>query len=868
MPGAAASDSVLRSLVDGALSETLPIHDCLADIVHGLSRGEAVVLKAPPGAGKTTGVPPAILRLDRYPEGQILLAQPRRLAARAAAAQLARIIGGELGGTVGYHVRFDSRQTKHTRLLVLTYGMLLRRLQSDPLLDGVACVILDEFHERSLEADLALGMIERVRREFREELGLVVMSATLDPQPLVSFLRRAVPVTSEGRMFPVDVQYRPPLVRTGHHRQSTIDQVIAVLPEALTSTAGHLLVFLPGIGEINRVQRGIETCGMASQCDILPLYADLPIEDQDRVLARSTRRKIILATNVAETSITIEGVTGVIDSGLARVMRFDANIGLPKLGIESISQASADQRTGRAGRTQAGICFRLWHAAAHRGRPRVDVPEILRADFAPALLMLASCGERDASAFPWLEPPRDDAVQSARELLERLGAVDSDGTITPAGMAMSELPVHPRLAKILLDAASAKVLEDAAIAVALLTERDPFARSNSAHSNSGATPFRPTSSHGGNFIEAVHQVRRELAARHVSPSMKPIERVAKQLIANVRHRADESLANRIGSTDHDALARVLLAGFPDRVARRRESGGNTALMVGGKGVRLDAVPAMREWELLLCLNVNSIEGETRVSYACGIHQDWLDPKFLRTVDEPLFVDETRSMVARRRDYMLDLMLSDKPIQCKRGPAIGEVLARRAKEIWKQSLPPDNQSLRSYLSRIELLRDTIGRDELPRWDEACFDQWRVELASKCLSLEELSGAPWTETVRQQLDYAQQQLIEREAPARIQVPSGNEIAVIYEPGKSPVMQVRIQELFGWHDTPRVAKGRVPVQLHLLGPNYRIQQITEDLRNFWETTYIQVRKDLRARYPKHQWPEDPFTATASRNGLKPRT
>ena len=844
--------------------ESLPIHDCLSDILRGLIQSRSVVLKAPPGAGKTTGVPPAILGCQELPPGQILLAQPRRLAARTAAAQLARLVGGELGETVGYHVRFDRRESKQTRLLVLTYGMLLRRLQSDPLLEGVSCVLLDEFHERSLESDLALGMITRVRREFRDDLRLVVMSATLQSEPLVAFLGDANAVTSEGRMYPVEVHYRP-----AHSRESIVDQVTAVLAEAISATDGHLLVFLPGVGEIQRTQRAIESTGIANDCEIHQLYADLPVAEQDRVLRQSSRRKIILATNVAETSITIDGVTGVIDSGQARTARFEPNVGLPRLSLESISQASAEQRAGRAGRTQPGVCWRLWHASAHRGRAALDAPEILRADFAPAALVLATWGENDSAQFPWLDPPRKEAVEQANELLRRLGAVDDEHRITPLGEAMSQLPVHPRLAKLLVIAAEAGVIKEAAIASALLTERDPF-RSSSSPNSHGRGNERQGNEHGGDMLEAIERVGSSLHGQdrslRISPAMRQIDRVVKQLVNSVRElKQSKELGNKRSVTV--LLTQAMLAAFPDRVARRREIGGDTAVMVGGKGVRLSGIPALRDCEWLLCLKVDSIDGDARVSLAASIEKEWLDEKWLRVVDEPLLNESTGSLVARRREYFLDLLLSETPIQCKRSPQSGELLAAKAKAIWGQSQPPENEALQSLLARIEFLRRVLGPESLPAFDESWFDETRLTLATKCLSIDELSRSAWVDCVRDHLDYAHYQLIEREAPGRMRVPSGNEITIQYEFGKPPMMAVKLQELFGWHDTPRIARGRVPIQFHLLGPNRRTQQITDDLRRFWETTYVQVRKDLRARYPKHFWPEDPFVATATRNGMKPR-
>ncbi|MCG8650930.1 MAG: DEAD/DEAH box helicase, partial [Pirellulales bacterium] len=448
----------------------LPIAPCLAEIVAALDVGQPVVLKAPPGAGKTTGVPPALLSTDLPTQGQIVLVQPRRMAARTAAARLAKQVRTPVGQDVGYHVRFDRRAGQETKLLVVTTGILLRRLQSDPLLEDVACVILDEFHERSLDLDLTLGMLHRIRTTLRPELKLMVMSATLDPQPIAEFLGDACPVISEGRSFPVDIEH----VKQ-RSQQRIEEQIAALVPGVLRQTKGHVLVFLPGVGEIRSTESVLQRT-VSFDGDVLALYGDLAPKQQDAVLQNTGRRKLILATNVAETSITIAGVTAVIDSGLARVMRFDSAVGLPRLQLEPISQASAQQRAGRAGRTEPGRCIRLWPANTHRSRPERDTPEIERTDFSGAALTLAAWGEKDVFDFPWLTPPPEKSVSAAMILLQKLDALAADGSATNLGRRMLSMPLHPRLARFLLAANDFGVVEDGTLAAALLTERDPFRR--------------------------------------------------------------------------------------------------------------------------------------------------------------------------------------------------------------------------------------------------------------------------------------------------------------------------------------------------------------------------------------------------------
>ncbi len=841
--------------------QSLPVADCLSDLVAALQQSLPVVLKAPPGAGKTTGVPPAVLRSGIADEGKMLLVQPRRLAARAAAARLANLLDVKLGEEVGYHVRFDKRASRRTRLIAMTTGVLLRRLNSDPLLEDVGCVLLDEFHERSIEVDLALGMLQRIRTTLRPELKLVVMSATLDPQPIVDFLGEAAAINSEGRAYPVSVQYA-----TALSRDPVDQQVAAVLPDLLEATTGHVLIFLPGIGEIRRTRRTIETMAIAADANLLELYGDLPPKQQDRVLAESSRRKIILATNVAETSITIAGVTGVIDSGQARVMRFDPRVGLPKLLREPISQASAEQRTGRAGRTQPGHCYRLWPAVTHRSRRQRDTPEIERTDLSSAVLMLAAWGERDVQAFPWLTPPPEAAVFAAKKLLRRLDAIDDQGAVTRLGRQMLALPLHPRLARFIVEAERLGVQSDAALAAAMLTERDPF-RGSSHSGRSSNSAHRVAHAR----CDVTNRVERLKAFYAGNPSgventsaANQIRRVADQIL----HASKPSESAHSDEPETDRLQHALLAAYPDRLARRRTTDADRGVMVGGRGVRLDSRSQAREGELFLCIDVDSTGSEALVRSASVVEPEWLPTRMMREVDEPMFDASLKAVVARRRKYFDDLVLSEAPVQCTPGPEVGDLLATHAKAEFDGPFPTKDQALCEFVDRVRFLSTHMPELDLPPLDDQAMEEVLHRLCLARTSIAELESAPWLDHLRGRYDYPQQQLIEKHAPQRMTVPSGNAIAIRYAAGKPPVMAVRIQELFGWKETPRVAGGRVALQLHLLGPNHRPQQITEDLASFWSETYANVRKELRRRYSRHHWPEDPFTAKATRNGLKPRS
>ncbi|MDA8745199.1 ATP-dependent helicase HrpB [Rubripirellula amarantea] len=820
--------------------KSLPVTDVLPQIIAGLREDKAIVLKAPPGAGKTTAVPPAIIDAGVAGQGKVLLIQPRRLAARAAASRLATMMSTSLGDRVGYQVRFDNCLSPTTQLIAMTTGILLRRLQSDPLLEDVSCVLLDEFHERSVELDLALGMLHRIRTTFRPELKLVVMSATLDPQPIVNFLGDAVAIESLGRSFPVEVSYDD---AASSERIET--RVATTVVKLLGQTDGDVLVFLPGVGEIRRCASALESLHDLGPCRVHQLYGDLSPKDQDTVLGPSEFRKIILSTNVAETSVTIDGVTGVIDSGQARVMNFDSRLGLPKLQLEPISQASAEQRAGRAGRTAPGNAIRLWPRATHRSRRELDKPEVLRCDFSASLLLLANWGERDVEAFPWLTPPEASAVDLAHEYLTRCGAIDETGHVTPLGISMAKLPLPPRLSRFMVASAENGCIRSASILAALLSERDPFRGSNLSLLDR---------------VEQIETLPNNRSSTGNIAGMKNVLRVAKQI-----ERATELSASSIDA-DSDAIARSLLAAYPDRVARRRENDAGRAVMVGGRGLKLSHQVVPSDAELLIAIDVDSGSTEAIVRLGIAIAESWLDSDLITNVREHQYDRSLQAVIARQRRYFLDLLLAESPVKCEPCEEVAEILMTVASEDFSSVMPNGSKPLASFIERVNFIGRVWPDSDLPPIDDHALAEVARDLCRTRTKLSQLQSAPWLEHLHGRYSYEQLSMIGKQAPTRITVPSGNSVLVDYSSGK-PAMAVRIQELFGWKSTPRIAGGRVPIQLQLLGPNYRPQQITEDLENFWAATYEQVRKELRRRYPKHHWPDDPFNAKATHNGLKPR-
>jgi ATP-dependent helicase HrpB len=593
------------------------------------------------------------------------------------------------------------------------------------------------------------------------------------------------------------------------------------------------------------------------------LFGDLPPDEQDRVLTDIGKRKVILSTNVAETSLTIDGVTAVIDSGQARQLHVSPATGLPRLELVPISQASAEQRAGRAGRTAPGVCWRLWDESSHRGRPAADTPEVLRSDLAEPLLALFALGEqRD---FPWLDPPPADAVENGRRLLRLLGAIDEADRVTPLGNELARLPAHPRLGRLLLAGARHGVLRETAIAAALLSERDPFR--SAQHGRRGPRDYGTVRTRS-DVVDRVVALQAFHAGTHVDdPDLelhpggaRNVLRAAEQLF----HLADFERAAR-AERPEPALMQALLEAFPDRLAKLRAGTQDRALMVGGRGVRLDSSSRVRGEPLFLAIELNDAGGEARARLVSAVERSWLPAELVRNCEE-LFFNPTRGQVeARARTYWADLLLEEAPVPIGDAAAAAALLAEHARLQLDRVLPAADTAAGKFLARVRWLTNVRPDLELPSLGQVELEQLLPEICRGLRSLDELRNADWLAWLQARVGFDRLSEVDRLAPAELELPSGNRHAILYEAGKTPVLAVRIQELFGLAETPKIAGGRVSVLLHLLGPNYRPQQVTADLASFWQNGYPEVKKELRRRYPKHAWPDDPLATQATRSGLK---
>jgi ATP-dependent helicase HrpB len=810
------------------------------------------VLQAPPGAGKTTRVPLALLEESWLAGQTILLLEPRRLAARAAAARMASLLGEAVGQTVGYRIRFERQISRQTRIEVLTEGILTRRLQRDPALDGVGLVIFDEFHERGLHADLALALALDSQRGLREDLRLLVMSATLDGAAVARLLGDAPVVTSEGRAYPVTRHYLP-----RDPAGLDLNSVVRAVVTALNRHPGDLLVFLPGGAEIRQTLRRLEGEPACAGLALLPLYGDLPGSDQQRALHPDPvgRRKIVLATPIAETSLTIEGVSVVVDAGWTRVPRFDPRSGLTRLDTVRISADAAEQRAGRAGRLGPGVCYRLWSEAAQSRLPPRRTPEILEADLAPLALELAHWGVGDPTVLAWLDPPPVGALAQARTLLTELEALDDQGRITVTGQSLAELPAHPRLAHLLRRGAALGHGALAADLAALLEERDLL---RGAHAFGSDLMAR---------LEALRAFRRDGrdgAGRW--PTDPGACARAKQ--AARRWRQGLRLAEDSEPTLDAATVGLLLAlAYPDRIARRRENDAERYLLANGRGARLLPGDPLAGCDWLVAAQLEAGASEGRIWLAAPVDPVDLETQLatrLRTVAEVRWDARQAAVVARRERRLGALALSGGSLADPDAETVRQAMLEGVRQLGIASLPWTRE-LRDWQARVLSLRHWFPEDGWLDLADAALaenlEKWLGPWLDGLSRREHLSRLDLPAALHGLLDGRSRARLNELAPTHLLVPSGSRLRLRYTPGEPPVLAVKLQELFGLADTPRIAEGRIAVTLHLLSPAQRPIQVTQDLRGFWERTYAEVKKELKGRYPKHPWPDDPWTATPTR-------
>jgi ATP-dependent helicase HrpB len=849
----------------------LPIDSFLPDIVAKVRAARSLVLVAEPGAGKTTRVPPAILRggvLSNENPLTVVL-QPRRVAARTVAARIADENGWPLGGPVGYHVRFDRRVGPDTVLRVVTEGILTRQLLDDPFLEGVGSVVLDEFHERSLYTDVAIALLREVQQTVRPDLCIVVMSATLDAEPVAAYLGGCPVVRVPGRTYPVEISYvadASPLP----------NGVANAVERAIESGGGDVLAFLPGAEEIRRTAAALESLAHRHDLAVLPLYGALPPGEQNLALRPDPRgrRKVVLATNIAETSLTIDGVRTVVDGGFARVASYDPERGLDRLDLQRISRAAADQRAGRAGRTGPGRCVRVW--AEREKLAPFELPDIRRVDLAGTVLSLHAWGKPDVRGFGWYEPPSEESVAAAERLLDMLGAL-GNGRITPMGKRLANMPAHPRLGRLLIAAAGRGLLREGATMAALVSEKDIVLPGRRGDGQGG--PRGPTTAGTSDLIhrmELLDEAERQRFAGHLFD--RGIDPGAARSACQVRDellRVGRSLGTRDGAAtaSEEDLLRLPLNAYPDRVCRRREKDPAAGAIVGGGGVRLAPESAVRQGEFFLAVDLRhdpwSATREATVRVASRLKPAWLAETFPGSVRKERGAEydaDRERVVGFVRTWYRDLIMADEPNAAVDAATAGVALAAALRPRAAELLAAD-EAAADLLARVSLLRSHLSQHSWPTFDEAELGDVLAEACDGKRSLEELRrGGTLAAAIRNRLIYPLDRVLEEQAPDGIVVPSGNRIRLEYAASGPPVLAVRLQELFGWTETPRIAGGRVRVRLHLLGPNYRPVQVTEDLANFWATTYFQVRKDLRVRYPKHSWPEEPLGAQAEARG-RPR-
>ncbi len=813
----------------------LPIDDALPRLVEAFARTNVAVLVAPPGAGKTTRVPLVLLDEPWAKDKKILLLEPRRLAARAAAARMAATLGEQVGDTVGLRVRFGSKISKRTRIEVITEGVFTRLVLDDPSLEGVAGVLFDEFHERSLDADLGLALAREVQEGLRDDLKVLVMSATLDGARVAALLGDAPVVTSEGRAFPVETRY---LSRDPRDR---IERPVAdAVQRALRADPGSLLVFLPGAAEIRRTETLLKEQVRDSNVDIVTLFGALDARDQDRAIspAPAGRRKVVLATSIAETSLTIEGVRVVIDSGLSRVPRYEPDVGLTRLETVRVSRAAADQRRGRAGRTEPGVCYRLWDEPQTGSFDAYTRPEILSADLSTFVLDLAQWGAADASKLDFIDPPPQAAMTEAKTLLLELGAIDAQGRITDEGRKLRQLPLPPRLARMVVDAGGEGAGAEAAAIAAILTERGL----------------------GGDDVDLRHrldQFRRDRSRR-----AEDARAMVKRWIDTL-DRSDKSVGL--------STAAILALAYPDRIAKNRGGGTGGFVLANGRGGQVEAASNLAREPFLVVAELTGAAASSRIVLAAAITLDEIEARFAGKIedrDTVTFDVGSASLRARRSRRLGAMVLAEQVKQVTPNEETARILSDGIVSLGLDRLDWSKAALQ-FRTRVQSLRKAEG-DEWPDVSDEGLRRtaadWLEPLLVDKTARSQISAGELFDAVSNQVAWNSRRRLDAEAPTHFTAPTGTAVPIDYEAEQGPTVSIRVQELFGLTTHPSIAGGRVPLVIELLSPGHKAVQITRDLPGFWRGSYADVRSDLRGRYPRHPWPEDPTSAPPTRRA-KPR-
>ncbi len=833
--------------------DVLPIDAFLPQIIALLPRQGALVLTAEPGAGKTTRVPPALLEAGILSASapRIVVLQPRRIAAKAVAARIADERGWMLGDQVGYQVRMEKLVRANTALRIMTEGILARQLLDDPSLEHVGAVILDEFHERSIHSDLTLAMLRQVQRTIRPDLLILVMSATLDAQKVADYLDNAPVLSVPGRLYPVRTIYQ-----TGSEGRLE-DRVMSALRAALElENTGHILVFLPGAMEINRCAAVARNLPLAVHCAIRTLYGSMPLEAQVNVLKACPQRKIIFSTNIAETSLTIDGVMVVIDSGLVRQASLDAQRGVDRLDLIQISKASADQRMGRAGRTAPGLCIRLWPELQTKHLKDFEIPEIKRVDLAESILTLYAWDRHGPQGFEFFESPPVQRAESAVELLRELGALEpiSDGLrLTALGRKLLELPLHPRLGRLMLAAVQSGKAALGCVLAALISERDIV------------SSRRDQRAPGAGDSDVLIRVM-ALAEKGAHGASVTIDAMGASRVRAVANELGRLIGSKIdlsqvsSSTDSSEIGDLLLRAYPERICRRRETDPARAVMVGGGGVRMGPGSVVLGAPLFVAVDISASNSpsEAMVHIASAITRQQLANMYPESIREEKSIEiaEGRILAHRRvlyRDLVLEEFADSQPDPAEFQKVAIAYIVQRMPEFLQRDV-----ALRRLAARLVMLRNAMPEKQVPVINPADLTTLLASQAMDAGALRKIiAGDGLAAAIESTLDHAITRLLAAAAPAHLTMPNGRTAELDYRDDGTPVLSVRLQDLFGFQDTPRIAGGRVPVLLEILGPNHRPVQITNDLAGFWSGSYALVRKDLRARYPKHAWPENPAQA-----------